>query len=576
MQRASLLLLLAASLFISPVLPSRTKRQIFDPQGAEQDFPPPGFAPQQRPPFGRPGAFGPQGDAGFGPQRPPGFGAQRPPLGFGSQRPPAGFGPQGAFGSGGPPQDFDQFGPDGQQFIRPRPPYRPHAPNNPYTLPGLDPLGGISKALESIARYDDKRCMARMLCEVAAGGSPGSGYRGTSGFFDFSGLRGIAESYPECPRDPDRLVDYLNNHNGGFFKLFNPQEPIQEEPTTRRPPYFRRGKKKYPPEGSSGFDENRPLSPSKDVPISGKPPILAETDYNYDDQSNYVTARPQRDIYTDPTRPYKKRKPVFFDQSAPLSNQNNNNFNNDRPSAPNRIVFDDNKIPQSYQTTAKPNYNKDYYTTPKPTYNYDLYSTNRPQQYNTARPSVIRFDQSQYTTPRPNKNQYVNSRPFYEKYTTPRPNRGVAFQNSDQNDEYYVDDDATSGSVMYVTPIPLYGQPGNVYSNPSRVLWAQSSRPSKTSRNFDVLPQFKFPATNSRTNVHDTSSLLFPTDRTGTGELRLDTEQLEASSAQLQHRELAESSRGGKSLNFPDSVSTSQHSANKPSSSSGTVTFPNP
>lgn len=28
-------------------------------------------------------------------------------------------------------------------------------------------------------------------------------------------------SYPKCPRDPDRLVQYLNNHNGGFFRFFN-------------------------------------------------------------------------------------------------------------------------------------------------------------------------------------------------------------------------------------------------------------------------------------------------------------------------------------------------------------------
>lgn len=32
-------------------------------------------------------------------------------------------------------------------------------------------------------------------------------------------------SYPNCPRDPDRLVDYLNNHNGGFFRFFGTQRP---------------------------------------------------------------------------------------------------------------------------------------------------------------------------------------------------------------------------------------------------------------------------------------------------------------------------------------------------------------
>lgn len=28
-------------------------------------------------------------------------------------------------------------------------------------------------------------------------------------------------AYPLCPTDPDKLVDYLNNHNGGFFRFFN-------------------------------------------------------------------------------------------------------------------------------------------------------------------------------------------------------------------------------------------------------------------------------------------------------------------------------------------------------------------
>lgn len=27
--------------------------------------------------------------------------------------------------------------------------------------------------------------------------------------------------YPHCPRNPSDLVDYLNNHNGGFFRFFN-------------------------------------------------------------------------------------------------------------------------------------------------------------------------------------------------------------------------------------------------------------------------------------------------------------------------------------------------------------------
>lgn len=28
-------------------------------------------------------------------------------------------------------------------------------------------------------------------------------------------------SYPTCPKDPDKLMQYLNNHNGGFFRFFS-------------------------------------------------------------------------------------------------------------------------------------------------------------------------------------------------------------------------------------------------------------------------------------------------------------------------------------------------------------------
>lgn len=38
-------------------------------------------------------------------------------------------------------------------------------------------------------------------------------------------------AYPTCPRDPDQLVYYLNNHNGGFFRFFNQQlqQPFQHQ-----------------------------------------------------------------------------------------------------------------------------------------------------------------------------------------------------------------------------------------------------------------------------------------------------------------------------------------------------------
>lgn len=31
-------------------------------------------------------------------------------------------------------------------------------------------------------------------------------------------------AFPRCPRNPDKLVHYLNNHNGGFFRFFSRSE----------------------------------------------------------------------------------------------------------------------------------------------------------------------------------------------------------------------------------------------------------------------------------------------------------------------------------------------------------------
>ncbi|KAF7993467.1 hypothetical protein HCN44_010062 [Aphidius gifuensis] len=126
-------------------------------------------------------------------------------------------------------------------------------PSNADFRPGI--LGvNLLDALSSISQYDDRKCVPRILCEVATGVKPGSsGYKqnysdfgmnsiislltalapGTSSpliAFGKSALMGYANKgnpdicyrqYPHCPRNPSDLVDYLNNHNGGFFRFFN-------------------------------------------------------------------------------------------------------------------------------------------------------------------------------------------------------------------------------------------------------------------------------------------------------------------------------------------------------------------
>lgn len=49
-------------------------------------------------------------------------------------------------------------------------------------------------------------------------------------------------AYPECPSDPDKLIKYLNNHNGGFFKFFQGinsfQNPFAEKRIQNKPAEF--------------------------------------------------------------------------------------------------------------------------------------------------------------------------------------------------------------------------------------------------------------------------------------------------------------------------------------------------
>ncbi|XP_065332152.1 uncharacterized protein LOC135934378 isoform X2 [Cloeon dipterum] len=263
-------------------------------------------------------------------ERPPQFGG-RPPQG--GNRPYYGDDPY----AGRPP--FDQ-----KQGYRPKPyrpeSYRPTAPpqagyrpgppppgyGGPYPQPGyndpgfgggFNPMGSFSNALESIAKHDEKQCVARMVCELSAGGRPGSGYyRGSGGLFDLSGLSGVVDllgamtassaaspmltfgraallgatmrdpyrcyrSFPNCPRDPDRLVDYLNNHNGGFFRLFEPTPtaPSASSYNTKRPYYYNRtGKKLEDAEHKEQRESEQGDSSNLVNPriVNDAPPVIAD------------------------------------------------------------------------------------------------------------------------------------------------------------------------------------------------------------------------------------------------------------------------------------------------------------
>ncbi|XP_030755960.1 uncharacterized protein LOC115882197 [Sitophilus oryzae] len=134
----------------------------------------------------------------------------------------------------------------------------------------------VMDALFSIAQNDDLQCVPKLLCDITAGGLTGrqalpinlnldsllllvSGvdsanmspvlHFGKAAFLGFASkgnTRKCDIAYPRCPSDPIRLVQYLNNHNGGFFRFFqglNSQNPNYNQNYAQyfnkyRPGYF--------------------------------------------------------------------------------------------------------------------------------------------------------------------------------------------------------------------------------------------------------------------------------------------------------------------------------------------------
>ncbi|XP_066248598.1 uncharacterized protein [Euwallacea similis] len=145
------------------------------------------------------------------------------------------------------PPYYQHYQPYQYQYgYRPRPPY--HAQNI-----FKKSQESVMDALFSIAQNDDLQCVPKLLCEVTAGGLTGrqaggsfpvgfdleslttflSGLHSANmspvlhfgkaallGFAARGNTRSCRLAYPECPSDPEKLMKYLNNHNGGFFRFF--------------------------------------------------------------------------------------------------------------------------------------------------------------------------------------------------------------------------------------------------------------------------------------------------------------------------------------------------------------------
>ncbi|KPJ15485.1 hypothetical protein RR48_09414 [Papilio machaon] len=168
-------------------------------------------------------------------------------------------------------------------------------------------LSSVSEALTSIALFDDRECVPRLLCE-AASGAPGSGtlhsiaglqplltllsaYRGISSnplfvfgraaFLGMSSKNNPAScryAYPLCPTDPEQLIFYLNNHNGGFFRFFNAPQNNQQNINqfyNQLSQNYNNQQNQFPQNGNTNFlyQHNQ---------INGYPTQKYGNNYNYD------------------------------------------------------------------------------------------------------------------------------------------------------------------------------------------------------------------------------------------------------------------------------------------------------
>ncbi|XP_011876301.1 PREDICTED: uncharacterized protein LOC105566703 [Vollenhovia emeryi] len=163
----------------------------------------------------------------------------------------------------------------------------------------FDGLGAnLFNALSSISRNDDLKCVPRILCEMASGRPPGEYKRAPTGnneqylgefgrnaftqwlaelavtspvlSFARAAVLGYSSNgnpatcyraFPRCPRNPDKVVHYLNNHNGGFFRFFNgvgqgsyPQSSYVSQDNSE---FLRERRWKAPPPGIAGAEADR-------------------------------------------------------------------------------------------------------------------------------------------------------------------------------------------------------------------------------------------------------------------------------------------------------------------------------
>lgn len=127
------------------------------------------------------------------------------------------------------------------------------------------------------------------------------------GYSTRGSTRGCLQAYPTCPRDPDKLIEYLNNHNGGFFRFFR-GTPGQNSAHYSKPYY--RPRPSYRPSVYKKIIDSQNYSPQfNQYRILTKPAI-------YSSVSSVQFHEPNVDNYKLSVSPSRKGKKLSFPDNA--------------------------------------------------------------------------------------------------------------------------------------------------------------------------------------------------------------------------------------------------------------------
>lgn len=162
--------------------------------------------------------------------------------------------------------------------------------------------------------------------------------------------RSCVSAYPTCPEDPDKLVEYLNNYNGGFFRFFNglPPANFKEQPQfqlyQKHPSYA--GLYPYPSQQNPHYSYHKYQQPHQNLNLQNFQHMYAQkriqnnpneylNKYSNSDikfPNAYKNHPPNTNIVAFPNQYYRKQKSVAFPEI---------NYNFKKPDSRPIMIFPD-------------------------------------------------------------------------------------------------------------------------------------------------------------------------------------------------------------------------------------------